>query len=201
MLFVVIPSKTSVSNKSCKNIQSQSLTKCISTNPLQKYSCGMKQRKIRFDERVRCIYYELEAPVQKPRPYFLTHLNTKQDKSDLIVEADCMLESFKLAKYQKYFDLIQIEGYIIVKNFSFEKKITIRYTLTDWKTYSDIEGFFVNSIDSQFDRFMFTIRIDTSLLDNPSKSNKIFFAIIYSYNNQIYWDNYYGKNYQFQLYY
>lgn len=182
-------STSNLYNLNCLNIKKKPfLVKCIDT------------RHIKFKETVKCIYYDPELPAVKPRPYFLkqVHLNIP---SSLNLDNLCNLESLKLAKYQNGSDLIQLEGQILVKNMCYKKRITIRYTLTDWRTFSDTDAFFVNSIDAKQDRFMFTLRVNKSLLDNTNETVGITFALKYEFQDIVYWDNNNGDNFQFILHY
>ena len=183
------PSASNLSNLNCLNMKKKPI--------LVKY---IDTRRIKFKETVKCIYYDPELPAVKSRPHFLTQVNPNNTER-LNLDNLCNLESLKLAKYQRESDLMQLEGQIIAKNMCYKKRITIRYTLTDWKTFSDTDAFFVNSIDAKHDRFMFTIRVNKSLLENANESVGISFAIKYEFQDIVYWDNNNGDNHQFILHY
>lgn len=195
MITVVAVNNTTSTIKS-SNLNSQtssSIIKCINSHEI-----NTRRKHIKFDERVKCFYYDSDKPILKPRPrqYFLKQTAEFCDLNNNV----CHLESFKLSNYPKLCDLIQTEGYIVVKNLSFQKRITIRYTLTEWKTFSDIDAFFINSLDPFRDRFMFSIKIHKSLIENTTESARISFAIKYEFRDRVYWDNNSGNNYKFLLY-
>ena len=200
-MIIVVAAKSSPTSSSTKlsNLNSKKLPviKCINAGKVPGNYPERKQ--LKFNERVKCFYYDSDQPIVKPRQYFLKQLNPKSTSET--ASKICFLESFKLSKYPKESDLIHIEGHVITKNLSFEKRIAVRYTLTEWKTFSDIDAFFVNSIDTLSDRFMFSLRLDKSLLENSTESTRISFAVKYEFLNQVYWDNNSGENYQFRLHY
>lgn len=199
MITVVTENNTASAKNSC-DFNSKKLSStidCINPNRAN----TRKKHQIKFEEQVKCFYYDLDQPILEPRQQFLKQIIPKI-KCDNIHNL-CQLESFKMTNYPKVplSDLIQTEGHVVVKNMSFEKRITIRYTLTEWKSFSDVSAFFVNSLDSFSDRFMFTIKIHKSLVETAEQSMKISFAIKYEFRDQVYWDNNFGNNYQFLLHY
>ena len=199
MNTVVTPNGKPSPQKSLNFSSQQSvLIKCINLRGI-----SHNRKHIKFEEMVKCFYYELDQPIIKPRPYLLTQLNKVIGKVTAFHDSIsyCSLESFKFAKYQKYSDLIQLEGQVTVTNICYAKKITIRYTLTDWKTFSDIDAFFLNSIDLKLDRFMFTLRVNKTLLENTTESVQISMAVKYEFLDKVHWDNNFGDNYQFILHF
>ena len=84
-------------------------------------------------------------------------------------------------------DYYKIQGYIIVENLSYEKKVYIRYTTTDWKNFNEIECKFYKSLNPQIDMFEFT--------EYLYPSYRAEFAIRYQVNECEYWDNNEGSNF------
>lgn len=199
MITVVTENNTASANNSCdfNSKKFSSTINCINLNG----AITRKKHQIKFEDQVKRFYYDLDQPILKPRQHFLKQ-KIPIIKCDNIHNL-CKLESFKMTNYPKVSlpDLIQTEGHVVVKNMSFEKRITIRYTLTEWKSFSDVDAFFVNSLDLFSDRFMFTIKIHKSLVENAAQSMKISFAIKYEFRDQVYWDNNSGNNYEFLLHY
>ena len=156
------------------------------------------QRHISFLENVKFVYFDFDQPVlmTQQKNLELKYLNFKKK----IEQNCCILESFKLKKYNKNVvdNLIRLEGTVLVRNFAFEKSVTIRYTLTDWMTFTDIEGFFIDTLNTEWDRFVFVIKIDPIMLTSKDYL-KISFAIRYESVDRIIWDNNEGNNHQFIL--
>ncbi|ORZ05242.1 putative phosphatase regulatory subunit-domain-containing protein [Absidia repens] len=86
-----------------------------------------------------------------------------------------------------------------VANLAFEKQVVVRYSLDHWKSYSEIKASFRESLASSsprsWDRFTFDI-------DLPATNTAPFtcwIALCYHVNQQEFWDNNEGKNYQVDL--
>jgi hypothetical protein len=159
-----------------------------------------EKRHISFMERVKYFYFDLEQPVSTPsrKGLEMKNLNFVYYTNDS--KQPCTLDSFKLKNYNlnTFDNSIRLEGSVLVKNFAYEKKVTVRYSLTEWKTYSDIESFYLDSMSQDWDRFEFVVRIDPVLF----KSNDyliISLAIKYETLNLVYWDNNYNENHRFIL--
>jgi len=83
-----------------------------------------------------------------------------------------------------------IIGVVVVKNIEYSKQVSIRYTLDQWKTYSDTGGCYVtNSNDIDTDRFSFTLVL-------PKDCQSIEFAVCYKTSTSEFWDNNYNRNYK-----
>lgn len=83
-------------------------------------------------------------------------------------------------------------GTVKVKNISFAKEVTARYTADGWKTYRDVWADYVpKSSDGETDRFQFRISIPQDL----DVGAKLEFAIRYSTAGEEYWDNNFHRNY------
>ncbi|KAK9670758.1 hypothetical protein K7432_017518 [Basidiobolus ranarum] len=99
-------------------------------------------------------------------------------------------------------------GTLQIQNLSFRKVVAIRYTFDFWKTVEEVVADFKESPVKpcpQFvgiDRFMFTINLENRITFSSSSPKKtMFFAVRYQVNNQEYWDNNDGMNYQVDLVY
>ena len=81
----------------------------------------------------------------------------------------------------------RIKGVIQVKNMAYEKYVTVRWSVDEWKTWIDTDATFHSSLGKDSDLFEFTI---------PSQT-KTEFAVRYQAAGQEVWDNNSGWNYQF----
>lgn len=106
-------------------------------------------------------------------------------------------------------------GQIAVKNLSFEKNVVVRYTADGWNSIIEIPTIYVPDIPSilklnNYDRFVFKIPLDNifntyKLNNNTKKQNEKYqensydLCIRYSSNNQDFWDNNNGSNYNIRL--
>lgn len=157
------------------------------------------KRHISFLEQVKFFYFDFDQPVSMSlrRELEMKNLNyfyCKKDKQFI-----CNLESFKLKNYNNTAEnVIRLEGTVLVNNFAYEKKVTVRYSLMEWKTYSDIEGFYIDSLNKEYDRFAFVIRIDPVLFTSKNHLT-ISLAIRYEALKTIIWDNNCGENHRFML--
>jgi hypothetical protein len=97
-------------------------------------------------------------------------------------------------------DKRKLQGRIMVQNIAFQKSVDIRYTFDFWSTVSEVPAIFAEGIPSKdnknsFDAFTFSIElIDNSR--NPIDGKTMYFAVHYSVENNDYWDNNNGSNYQ-----
>jgi len=87
------------------------------------------------------------------------------------------------------------KGTISVRNISFHKDVTVRYTTNNWLTTEDVLCTYVPSAVTcasydLYDRFSFEI----TLPEEP-ESDKLQFCIRYSSDGQEFWDNNNGRNY------
>jgi protein phosphatase 1 regulatory subunit 3A/B/C/D/E len=89
---------------------------------------------------------------------------------------------------------LTISGCVRVRNLDFHKSVHIRYTLDNWRTYSDLTGSYVeNSCDGFSDKFSF-IFFGNSL----QIGGRVEMAIRFQVKGEQYWDSNYGMNYCFQ---
>lgn len=160
-----------------------------------------RTKHIKFQELISFIYYELDQPVAPNRNIILEGLNydfrqVNSSAEDIV----CKLESLEKTSLDFDGDTVRLEGQVIVKNVSYEKQVSIRYSLSNWKTFSDLPAFFFNSQeDSNFDRFMFIIKVDREFLMSQD-SITIHLAVKYEVAGQVYWDNNSSLNYSFKLF-
>lgn len=154
------------------------------------------KRHISFLDAVKFYYFDLEQPVSIPQADQLEmkYVNYSERKEGTA----CVLETFNLKNYHKNTldKLIRLEGSVIVRNLSYNKKVTVRYTLTDWKTFTDIESFFIDSVNADWDRFAFVIRLDPVLFTSRD-SIPICMAVRYETDKFTFWDNNFGNNHCF----
>ena len=102
--------------------------------------------------------------------------------------SDVALESLSLTP-----DGLSILGRVRVRNIAFSKWVAIRFTFDSWQTTSEVTGRYVESINSEFDKFSFTIRLNDLLARIEGKT--FVMAIRYSVAGQDIWDNNDGQNY------
>ena len=86
-------------------------------------------------------------------------------------------------------------GSVVVKNMAYEKRVTIRFTLNNWDTFSDLEACWKESIGGtrqhpESDRFCFILS-----LPYPNWTGIVEFAVRYSVAGCIFWDNNNERNY------
>ena len=82
-----------------------------------------------------------------------------------------------------------------LNNISFDKKIFVKYTIDQWKTFSTLNTYYsMHYSDNNTDTFQFKLTISK---DKPL--TKISFVICYCANGQEYWDNNYSRNYNLEI--
>lgn len=91
-------------------------------------------------------------------------------------------------------------GVIRVRNISYKKHVFVRYTLNQWKDYSEKHADFTyQCCDGKADKFIFQLIIRPRFHDQEI-SRIVEFAICYQVNNLEFWDNNYGRNYRAQYF-
>lgn len=90
-------------------------------------------------------------------------------------------------------DRTSVLGHVRVRNIAFTKWVAVRFTFDFWQTTSEVTGRFVESINPEFDRFAFTIRLNDLLARIEGKTLQL--AIRYNVTGQEIWDNNTNKNY------
>jgi protein phosphatase 1 regulatory subunit 3A/B/C/D/E len=89
---------------------------------------------------------------------------------------------------------LTITGCARVRNLDFHKSVHIRYTLDNWRSYSDLSASYVeNSCDGFSDKFSF-ILFGNSL----QIGQRLEMAIRFQAKGEQFWDSNYGTNYSFQ---
>ncbi|XP_043287001.1 glycogen-binding subunit 76A-like [Venturia canescens] len=89
---------------------------------------------------------------------------------------------------------LAIHGTIRVRNLDFHKSVHVRYTIDDWRSFSDLQAIYVpNSCDGFSDKFNFHLYCNTLKI-----GQRIEFAICFECKGSCYWDNNSGVNYCFQ---
>jgi hypothetical protein len=91
-------------------------------------------------------------------------------------------------------------GNVAVKNLTFEKHVSIRYSLDNWKTVTEISAEYNPDVRRKlkvlgYDRFTFSL----NLCDFPQHYTKsvLFFCVKFADGNgRVFWDNNNGQNYQ-----
>lgn len=127
-----------------------------------------------------------------------------QDEIDR--EVPVILESCKLSD-----DKTAILGHVSVKNVSYSKAVTVRYTFDDWKTVVNIEASYTSTIPkilrtAGYDRFLFQLSVPTLFCQyfsshpiSSEKAPEFAFCIRYKSGGQEFWDNNFGHNYMIKF--
>ena len=97
-------------------------------------------------------------------------------------------------------DKNKLIGNVAVKNLTFEKHVSIRYSLDNWKTITEISAEYNPDVRRKlkvlgYDRFTFSL----NLCDFPQHYTKsvLFFCVRFADGNgDVFWDNNNGQNYQ-----
>ena len=89
-----------------------------------------------------------------------------------------------------------VKGVVRVVNLDFHKKVSVRYTMDNWVTFSDADAAYLSgTCDGFSDKFSFVV--DTSqLIGNPGKRLQL--CLHFQCLGNDYWDNNNGANYVFQ---
>ncbi|QUH30302.1 carbohydrate-binding protein [Vallitalea guaymasensis] len=85
-----------------------------------------------------------------------------------------------------------LSGSIYLKNLGYDKNVKVRYTLDNWKTYSEVDASYTRSYDNNTELWSFYTGGNNYQWDNDCE-----FAISYTVNGVTYWDNNFGSNYSF----
>lgn len=89
---------------------------------------------------------------------------------------------------------LTITGSVRVRNLDFHKSVYIRYTIDNWKSFSDIQANYVdNSCDGFSDKFTFTVFGNSLQI-----GQRIEIAVRFHCKGQQFWDSNYDSNYCFQ---
>ncbi|KAL9557768.1 hypothetical protein MBANPS3_001238 [Mucor bainieri] len=95
-----------------------------------------------------------------------------------------------------------VQGRVLVHNLAFEKKVTVRCSFDDWKTWADVDAYYKESAlhaglsdvnnNNAFDRFVFELHVPNVHAFSCSM------AVRYQTLGQDYWDNNNGNNFTAQ---
>lgn len=85
-------------------------------------------------------------------------------------------------------------GTVKVKNIAFKKSVTLRVTFDSWDTFIEIPASYMPNcaVGGPFDTFSFTISVPS----NMDVRKKMQFAVLYVVDQQQFWDNNNGANYE-----
>ena len=88
-------------------------------------------------------------------------------------------------------------GTIRVNNCSFDKRVFVRFTFDQWKSWSTIETCYsTHYSDNNTDVFQFKLTIPK---EKFSSSKNLSFVICYHVNRHEFWDNNYTRNYTLDI--
>ncbi|CAF1432985.1 unnamed protein product [Adineta steineri] len=124
----------------------------------------------------------------------------------------CMPDNFQYPRnllHRVYKNLVVLEdiftrnvtayGTIRVNNCSFDKRVFVRYTIDQWKTFSVLNAHYImHYADNNTDLFQFKLTVPKDKLLSSSLL-KMSFAICYCVNGGKFWDNNYSQNYNFEI--
>ena len=116
------------------------------------------------------------------------HMQLSNMPSTVNPNSDVALESLSLTS-----DGMSILGRVRVRNIAFSKWVAVRFTFDSWQTTSEVTGRYVESINREFDKFSFTIRLYDLLARIEDKT--FVMAIRYSVAGRDIWDSNNGQNY------
>jgi protein phosphatase 1 regulatory subunit 3A/B/C/D/E len=98
---------------------------------------------------------------------------------------------------------MNLVGTLLVRNISFQKHVFIRYTLSQWKWFSDLECIHVTTFrqhEISLDRFKFVVNLNEFVDEENDLEDQIFeFAACYEVNGHSYWDNHDNLNYEVEF--
>jgi hypothetical protein len=105
-------------------------------------------------------------------------------------EADMYLESLFLNDNRD-----GLRGVVVVRNYSFQKWVAVRFTFDWWQTTSEVSASYQDSIrGGTFDRFTFNIKLSDILERIEEKT--LFLCVRYNTDGRELWDSNGGENYQ-----
>jgi protein phosphatase 1 regulatory subunit 3A/B/C/D/E len=140
------------------------------------------------------------------------------------LQKSTQVTDIKLESYVYDYENKMIRCMVKVHNISFHKRVFARITLNQWKSYYDLNAVYVKSESQKtkntwndsyqnvsFDFFGFCLIIpdkSNTSYKNPQEKSlvddstiRIEFALGFETDNQSHWDNNFGQNYKFQLFY
>lgn len=161
---------------------------------------GKKTGHITFSDTISRVYFQTDVPVQsllRPRRecalYRISSLggHAPTRRQSLF----CSLETLSLVAQGA--DWARLEGVVLVRNLAYEKRVTARYSLNGWKTFSDVDGQFVSAnATASLDRFVFCTTVKC-----PAQRDlvRMDLAVRYQVTGGEHWDNNDGQNHGFVI--
>jgi len=135
------------------------------------------------------------ARMPKPSPSFSPLFAQPSGNSDfftLLRDQKVKLESAWMSNFDT------VKGTVRVVNLDFHKAVSVKYSVDDWATNTDTQGFYVKgSCDGFSDKFSFNL--DISAIKGQT-GKKVQFCICFICGQNQYWDNNNGRNYIFQCF-
>ncbi|CEP11296.1 hypothetical protein [Parasitella parasitica] len=106
--------------------------------------------------------------------------------------ADIIDRKNKIIRVDKNTIRLQDDDFIIgkvsVRNLSYHKTVTIRYSFDYWETFDNVEAMYLEGSQKN-DIFTFKIHV-------PTNAATLYFAVNYKVGSEDYWENNDGRNYQ-----
>ena len=103
---------------------------------------------------------------------------------------DVCMESLEIAADSK-----SLKGSALLRNISFEKRLSIRFTFDDWQTVSEVTGEWGSTlVGGSIDRWSFSIKLQDMLARIEDKT--MYLALRYSVEGRELWDSNNGANYK-----
>jgi hypothetical protein len=106
--------------------------------------------------------------------------------------------NFNVILDQVYLENSNLRISILTKNLAFEKHVTTRYTINNWKDYHDIDAVFQNTVGESCGTYCGVDRFCSQIDFRSTQGQEVHveFAMRYIVNGQEYWDNNNGENYK-----
>lgn len=121
------------------------------------------------------------------------HKNIVFSKS--IAPAQNTLTTSKVALEKLYAHKNILVFYIQTLNIAYEKLVSVRYSIDQWKSFKDLNAKYHSTISNTIDRFSATLDLNLEVL--PTHNCTLQFAIRYIVDGQEYWDNNLELNYKY----
>jgi hypothetical protein len=95
-------------------------------------------------------------------------------------------------------DVTRLKGTVRVRNQSYRKQVSIRFTQNDWQSFGTVDGHFTRSISPLYDEFAFDLDIPLTLSSDHQAtiSTQVELAVQYCFNGREFWDNNNSRNYK-----
>ncbi|EDO41628.1 predicted protein [Nematostella vectensis] len=157
---------------------------------------SLARRKVQFAENLVSI--KMITPHSSEENMSMIKLD-RQNVLKCDFEQPSSREDFKsrLKKQKVCLENVAFSGYaltgtILVENIEFCKDVTVRYSMDEWRTFTDVWADYVNQLaGGTLDRFQFRI----SITQNIEVGSKLEFSVRFCVRSKEYWDNNYCRNY------